>query len=34
MFPEERYLQEITGEIIELFNMPPFVTKKKSERNE
>ena len=32
MFPEERYLQEIIGEIIKLFNMSPFIPKNKSEK--
>ena len=27
MFPEVRYLQKIIGEIIKLFNMPPFIPK-------
>ena len=36
MFPEERYLQKSKklGEIIKLFNMPPFTPKKKSEKND
>ena len=36
MFPEERYLQKSKklGEIIKLFNMPPFIPKKKSEKND
>ena len=34
MFPEEKYLHKIIGEIIKLFNMPPFLPKNKSEKNE
>ena len=36
MFPEEGYLQKRKnlGEIIKLFNMPPFIPKNKSEKND
>ena len=36
MFPEEKYLQKSKklGEIIKLFNMPPIIPKKKSEKND
>ena len=33
MFPEERYLQKIIVK-IKLSNMPPFIPKNKSEKNE
>ena len=32
MFPEQKYLQKIIGEIIKLFNMPPFIPKTNPER--
>ena len=34
MFPEQKYLQKIIGEIIKLFNMPPFIPKNKPGKNE
>ena len=34
MFREQKYLQKIIGEIIKLFNMPPFIPKNKPEKNE